>query len=414
MIFRAVGARSNMLWHRNETFLIITALIVAVGLLCAAGYAPLKTTHAQTFSATTSVSTTVCGDAIVSGSEFCDLGFAKNNGLYATSTADRNCNANCTAYGPYCGDYLVQPLYGEECDDGANVAGDLCDPVCQNESPPVTTGGGGGGGSSGGGGGGGGKSSGASQRGVPGAATTGTIPFEGVTDVTVNGKASPGATVSILKDGEIEKVVEADSSAEFSHTLSDLTPGITTLSFRATDRTGLESLAFSTTFQVIENAVTTLSGILIPPTILLNPTKVAPGATLTISGAAVPNAKVFAVINSEEGKEETLATAQGVYQLVYTPEGLATEQYHTVKTNYTDPGDPDLKSGYSQIASFYLGVQDAGAPAGADLNGDSKVNLTDFSILLFHWNTTNVVADINKDGTVSLTDFSIMLFNWTG
>ena len=47
-----------------------------------------------------------------------------------------------------------------------------------------------------------------------------------------------------------------------------------------------------------------------------------------------------------------------------------------------------------------------------DLNNDGFVNLTDFSILLFYWNTSNANADINGDGIVNLTDFSIMLFHW--
>jgi hypothetical protein len=52
--------------------------------------------------------------------------------------------------------------------------------------------------------------------------------------------------------------------------------------------------------------------------------------------------------------------------------------------------------------------------ARSDINGDNKVNLTDFSILLFNWNTTDPDADINQDGIVNLTDFSILLFQWTG
>ena len=47
-----------------------------------------------------------------------------------------------------------------------------------------------------------------------------------------------------------------------------------------------------------------------------------------------------------------------------------------------------------------------------DLNNDGYVNLTDFSILLFYWNTSNANADLNDDGIVNLTDFSIMLFHW--
>jgi hypothetical protein len=52
-----------------------------------------------------------------------------------------------------------------------------------------------------------------------------------------------------------------------------------------------------------------------------------------------------------------------------------------------------------------------------DLNKDGKINIVDFSILMYFWNQTNPsnpCADINKDGIVNLTDFSIMLYWWTG
>ena len=66
---------------------------------------------------------------------------------------------------------------------------------------------------------------------------------------------------------------------------------------------------------------------------------------------------------------------------------------------------------------IYMGVGQDPSPdfsLRADLNKDGKVNLIDFSILLFNWNTDDTVADINQDGTVNLTDFSIMIFYWTG
>lgn len=51
-----------------------------------------------------------------------------------------------------------------------------------------------------------------------------------------------------------------------------------------------------------------------------------------------------------------------------------------------------------------------------DLNKDTKVNLQDFSILMYYWLQTepeNPCADINKDGIVDLKDFSIMLYWWS-
>lgn len=54
----------------------------------------------------------------------------------------------------------------------------------------------------------------------------------------------------------------------------------------------------------------------------------------------------------------------------------------------------------------------------ADLNVDDKVNLTDFSVLMFNYargDFPNKAADINDDRKPpDLVDFSIMMFHWTG
>ncbi len=48
-----------------------------------------------------------------------------------------------------------------------------------------------------------------------------------------------------------------------------------------------------------------------------------------------------------------------------------------------------------------------------DLNQDGKVNLYDFSIMLFWWSSDYQGADLNCDGKVNLSDFSILLSDWT-
>ncbi len=52
----------------------------------------------------------------------------------------------------------------------------------------------------------------------------------------------------------------------------------------------------------------------------------------------------------------------------------------------------------------------------ADLNCDGKVNLIDFSMMLYFWGTkapfSNQFVDINKDSKVNAVDFSIMLYQW--
>jgi fibro-slime domain-containing protein len=69
----------------------------------------------------------VCGDAIVTPDEACDLGTANNTGNYGT------CTASCTL-APYCGD-RVTTTPPEQCDDGQNATlydntGSRCGPGC--------------------------------------------------------------------------------------------------------------------------------------------------------------------------------------------------------------------------------------------------------------------------------------------
>jgi cysteine-rich repeat protein len=356
-----------------------------------------------------------CHDGVIQDGEVCDdgggvfdvdgnwiPGTGNNTGEYATSTAGRNCNTTCTGFGPYCGDEFVDTSFDEECDDGNNIDGDLCSAICLNESDPVDeepppSGGGG-----------------ASSGGGAGGDTDGEVPIDEETELVITGKAYPGATVTILKDGQVEEVVEADSNAEFDLRLTDITPGPSTFGFWAQDRQGRNSIIFSTTFQVIENAVTTLADVLLPPTISATPQKMPHGQTVTFAGSAIPGARVFTVINDNEHQEVTNSAGNGEWQIAFETTPLRNESFHTAKANFEEVASGTIKSGWSQTVNFYVGVQDAQAPSGADLNGDGLVNLTDFSILLFHWNTSNPAGDVNGDGTVNLTDFSIMLFNWTG
>jgi len=384
--------------------------VFAVGAMLSAFYTVYTVpVHAQ-YAATTTVSLTVCGDGVVGGNELCDDG--SNTGAYGSSIATRNCNPICAAYGPYCGDSVTQVFYGEECDDGNNTAGDLCDATCQNESDPVVEGGGGG--SSGNAGGGGGRSSGTGYDGIEGASDDGSIEFEGETSVLVRGVAYPGATITMLRDGEIDRVFEADGSANFEVRLSEQTPGITTLGFWAVDRLGLQSITYAATFQVIQNAVTTLSGIYIPPTITIDREKVPPGESATFSGSAAPDTTVQLFTDSIEQPYTTLASGGGEWKYVLDTTPLAAETFHTTKANYIDAENADMKSGFSQILSYYVGVNDVDSNLTADLNNDGAVNLQDFSILLFNWNASGGGADIDQDGAVGLADFSIMLFYWTG
>ncbi len=81
------------------------------------------------FNRTHTLCTPKCGDGIINGTEICD------NGPDNSDTAYGGCTATCTR-GPYCGDGKVDTAFGEECDDGINVAtygqAGGCAPGCKN------------------------------------------------------------------------------------------------------------------------------------------------------------------------------------------------------------------------------------------------------------------------------------------
>jgi len=351
---------------------------------------------AQSLSATTTILVSVCGDGIVTPPiEVCDDGV--DSGLYATSTAGRNCLPDCSGWGPYCGDDILQPQYGEQCDAGAlnGTTGSGCSATCQIESLAP----------------------------LPGSAPAGGGGYSGgsysspkQTQVIVRGEAYPGASVNILKDGALIGIVQADTSANFYFSTTNVSPGATTFGFWAEDSSGLKSIAFTTTFTITAGAVTTVSGAFLPPTISIDKRQAKQGDALTISGQSVPSVTVEAYVHS--GKNIVLTTStdqEGNWKMAIDTAPLDNNAFHTVDADFiTTQNGAVARSTVSQAISFYVGNNGRGKAVLADLDGDGRVNLADFSILLYYWGTDYPPAELSGDHKVGLQDLSIMLFYWTG
>ncbi len=210
--------------------------------------------------------------------------------------------------------------------------------------------------------------------------------------------------------------MQADAKADFYFTTTSVTPGVTTFGFWAQDSSKFKSAALTTTLTVVSGVVTTISGALLPPTITIDKRKILKGDTLVISGESAPQISIVAHVHSDqEVLTNTTSSDAGAWKINFDTSQLADEDFHTVKANFeTRIGDNVVQSSFSQELSFYVGQDSTGKKFLADLNGDSKVNLVDFSILLFNWGSAGPAGDLNGDHKVDLTDFSILLFNWTG
>lgn len=370
----------------NVLFGGIATMLLALGFLVA------SPAHAQVSIATTSVIISICGDLVINAGEDCDV--PTDAGEYSTTIAGRECTSDCQ-WAPYCGDAILHTLYGEECDDGNNDNDDFCAADCTAETADA------GGGSTGGGG-----SSNSGGR---------TSPL-GDTEVTLQGKAYPNVTVNILEDGNSVGSVRTNSQGDFlfSH---ETEPGTASFSFWANDNNNTRSSTFTTTFDITQGAVTSVSGIMLPPTIRTATTQINPGAIVRLEGQAAPNVTVEVSVDNRTPSLSATSDGSGRWSVDLDTSRLDADT-HTVKARFIlGTGGTRRESTYGSILQLFVGVE--GKPtSNADLNRDGKVNLIDFSILVFWWGTpggnSNPPADINGNGRAGLEDFSILLFNWTG
>jgi hypothetical protein len=298
--------------------------------------------------------------------------------------------------------------------DGAGGGGQ----TGESDGQAPTQGGTSGGGGSGGGGGGG--SGGDSGSTAGGGFESSDAPYRsGDARVVITGYASPRSTVYALVDGKAVTNVKADGSGSYSVTIDAIARGVYTFGVYAVDAAQTKSSTFSTSFTVTGARTSALSNINLTPTVKATPDPVQPGATLTLGGYTLPNSTV--TIENEKDKssasKQTLtatADGNGAWSVTVSTTNFSQGTYKARAKAVQSDGTATNFSNYT-----IYGVGQAAAKAiNADLNRDGKVNLVDFSILLFWWNTdggaSDPSADINGDGKVSLTDFSILLFNWTG
>jgi len=298
--------------------------------------------------------------------------------------------------------------------DGGGGGGDT---GSSDGEQPTTGGSSGSGGSGGGGGGGSGGSSGSSGGGGFESADG---PFQsGDARVIISGYAYPDADVTVLADGQKIDVVRANGEGRYSTTVDGIARGAYTFGVYATGDNNIKSSTFSTAFTVTGARTSSLSNINVVPSIEVSPDPVDPGQTLTVSGYALPDAN----ITIENGRSKTtlggstvevVSDARGAWSTTINTSGFARDTWQIRAKAEQAEGRSTVFSNYT----FYGVGQEAEVVSNADLNRDGSVNLIDFSILLFWWNSdagdSDPSADINQDGNVSLTDFSILLFNWTG
>ena len=240
------------------------------------------------------------------------------------------------------------------------------------------------------------------------------------TSITFSGKAYPLSKVSLLQDGQLIMTTIAGPDSKFTITLNNnLSGGNYLFSISGEDSAGRKSTLFTIPLFITQNTSTTISGIFITPTIAVDKLQVAQGDNLTIFGQSVPSSNIVISIHSPvEIFKNVNSDSNGVYLLNFDTSPLIYGQ-HQAKSKVSVQNEI---STFSPIVTFNVGStnimnkETMGCGIKADLNGDCKVNLVDFSILAYWYKRAGFPKkiDLNNDGKINIIDFSIMAYYWTG
>jgi len=235
--------------------------------------------------------------------------------------------------------------------------------------------------------------------------------------ITFSGLAYPDALVTIFRNEVVIGTTSARTDGTFTQTLT-VDQGFITFGLQARDTGGLTSSITEITINVKANSKIGISSIFLSPTITADKFNLQKGGTLRIFGSAFPNSIVRLFNNlaaDETPVSEITTSATGLWEYFFPTDDLNDGQY-SLKVN-AQVEDPFLVSDFSKNLEFTIAEISC---AGADFNFDTRVNIVDFSILIFYWERnpaigaiTNICTDLNVDELVDIFDFSILMHQWT-
>src|SRR3989338_2429705 len=228
--------------------------------------------------------------------------------------------------------------------------------------------------------------------------------------LAVKGYAYPDAGITVLKNRGVIATLLADKKGIFEKTITT-DAGLATIGVWAKDASGRNSSTSSITIVLQPNTKTTISDIVVSPTISADRNKIRQGKVLKISGSTFPKSlvRLFNNFAASQVLAPVKADQNGLWAYILETKELQFGEY-SLRTN-SQLQDVGLLSTFSDNLNFEI------AEGGniADLNGDNKVDIVDLSILLYNWHkqvTQNHPADLNGDKTIDLNDFSILMYNW--
>lgn len=249
-----------------------------------------------------------------------------------------------------------------------------------------------------------------------GGSQTGSTPIG--SSVRISGVAFPGAKLTLLKDGQTATTLIANDDGSFVIVVNSLTYGNYQFSVFAEDRDGVVSSPYVVNVPVYEVKSYQFNNVIIPPTINTSTTAVGSGQSVVVFGYAPAGSTVFIDVPGRFNLGMTIADASGFYRFEVRDQlapGLydfrSRAQVGATQSMYSRPVFITYFSGTTPppvVPPQYASC--------VDYNRDRRVNLIDFSILLYWFGKDRPPSEVdcNGDARIDIKDFSILMYFWTG
>ena len=232
---------------------------------------------------------------------------------------------------------------------------------------------------------------------------------------TFSGRAYPGSTIELLRrsaDNDFVKIgaenTEITYEGNFTITHTGLSDDDFFFALRATDQDGRQTGIVSFIVDLGTGNQLSVTDILMPPTVGLTATAVTQGEQLVVTGYGSLNNTIELQI------DETLFVTlpidrYGVYFLATTTDQFALGT-HYVQARQVDRTGPTSSFSFPQAFQ----ISQLKNPQ-ADFNRDGKIDISDWSILLYRWGSSDQSLrnqiDLDGNGVVDIADLSIFLKN---
>lgn len=233
----------------------------------------------------------------------------------------------------------------------------------------------------------------------------------------ITGYTAPQTFITFTKEGTVMGTdIATPLLGYFAKQFTGLTPGSQNITLYGVDSSNLITAPVPLSLYLPPYQQTTVSNLLLSPTLQLDSLEVVQGNDLVATGSAKPNSTITIFTDTPLRTYQATASATGLwsYTINNTSEYVIGD-YRIFTIAQDESAIQSLTSislNFSILSDSNGGGNSCGDITEGDLNCDGSINLTDFSILMYYWGENTANADINSDGYVNLTDFSIMMYYW--